>query len=179
MLLSCILIFTMASCANSFAGSQNTSSAENNISSAAGTGTAASNASAGSSGGTASLAITLNPVSSNVCFREGTEKDGHVAVPTKDIAGFYALQSRENHTMQIVFQLTEKGKKSMAESTERLSKSAGSMSLWVGKTKLLSAEVRAPITDGSVAFTEPDSEKAKKDCIMLSLGHPEDVRSGK
>lgn len=56
-----------------------------------------------------SSAIPLNPVGSDVCYREGTAKDGPVAVAAKDIAGFYATQSKDNHTEQIVIQFTELG----------------------------------------------------------------------
>lgn len=123
--------------------------------------------------------LVLNPAASDVCFREETAKNGTVVVAAKDIAGFYAENSRENHTEQIVLQLSEHGKKAMAEATERLSKSGGSMSLWVGETKLRSARVFAPITDGSVAYPEPDAEQTMKDCVMLSSGHPQEVQSKK
>lgn len=125
--------------------------------------------------GSASYVIRLNQVASDVCLREGTAKDGAVVVSAKDIAGFNAENSRENHTEEIVLQFTERGKKAMAEATERLSKSGGSMSLWAGETKLRSASVFAPITGGSAAFTEPDIEQTEKDCVTLSLGHPEKV----
>ena len=126
--------------------------------------------------GSASYVIRLNPVASDVCLREGTAKDGAIAVTAKDIAGFYAENSKENHTEEIVLQLTEHGKKALAEATERLSKSGGSMSLWAGETKLRSASVFAPITGGSAAFTEPDTEQTEKDCAALSSGHPVEIQ---
>lgn len=165
LLMPCVLLVVLTSCANNpgSASSQAVSSA----------------VSVGRTKGSASYVIQLNPVASNVCFREGTTKDGPVTVTAKDIAGFYAENSREAHTEQIVFQLTDEGKKSMAETTERLSKSGGSMSIWVGETKLWSGSVFAPITDGKDAFTEPDAEQTKKDCVMLSIGHPAEIQSRK
>lgn len=125
----------------------------------------------------ASYVIRLNQVASDVSLREGTGKDGTLVVAAKDIAGFYAENSRENHTEELVLQFTERGKKAMAEATERLSKSGGSISLWAGETKLRSASVFAPITGGSAAFTESDAEQTKKDCVMLSSGHPVEIQS--
>lgn len=129
--------------------------------------------------GSTSQVIRLNPVNSDVCFREGTKKDGPVAVAAKDIAGFYATQSRETHTEQIVIQFTEQGKKAMAEVTERLMKSGERITIWAGDTKIRSASIFAPITGGSAAFTEPDTAQMKKDCVTLSLGRPEEVQSEK
>ena len=126
--------------------------------------------------GSASYVIRLNQVASDVSLREGTAKDGTLVVAAKDIAGFYAENSKENHTEEIVLQLTEHGKKALAEATERLSKSGGSMSLWAGETKLRSASVFAPITGGSAAFTEPDTEQTEKDCAALSSGHPVEIQ---
>ena len=173
-LFDALLLAALTSCGNTSANSGNPASAGSH----AVTGSSFSSSS-GAAAGSAGYVFPLSRAASGVCFREGTEKDGPVAVPSKEIAGFYAKYSKENQTYQVVLQLTEQGKKAMAESTERLSKSAGSMSLWAGETKLRRMGVFAPIEDGSIAVSEPDGEHAESDCAALSVGHPVEIQSEK
>ena len=175
LILPVAFLFVLTSCANPVHSESSSAVSSHAANSRAGSSSVGSSTATGGVGS----GIPWNAVASDVCFRGGPAKDGPMVVSAKDIAGFNAEYSKENHTEQIVFQLTEQGKKSMSEATTRLSKSAGSMSLWAGQTKLQSASVFAPITDGNVAFTEPNSEQTKKDCVTLTLGHPEAVQSKK
>jgi hypothetical protein len=113
----------------------------------------------------------LIQVAPNVCFREGTSKDGSAAISADEIKGFYSLHIKSERPYQIVFQLTEKGQKSFAGTTAKLSKSKGCLSIWAGNKKVTSGKVIAPITEGNVAFTEPNGDAEKEACKELSAGY--------
>lgn len=121
--------------------------------------------------------LRLNRVGPAVCLREGTEKDGRVVAAAKDISGFTAENLKGNY--MIIIGLTAQGQKSLSEATERLSKSAGKISLWAGDTKVRSAGIYAPITGARVAFDETDATQTEKDCVRLSGADPKTVLPGK
>jgi hypothetical protein len=101
----------------------------------------------------------------DVCFREGTAADGKVALSSADIIGFYTAYDKSHKTCEVVFQLTEAGKKSFAEETEKML--GGEISVWAGKECLKSSHVMAQITDGRMALTVGDESSLNRICGKL------------
>ncbi len=144
-----VLLFVMASCSNAADQNQSSSFAGNkNIS-------------------VSSNSVTLNKAAENVYLREGTTSKGSVVISSDDIVGFYTKKFKSQNSYQIVFQLTDTGKKSLAEETTKLSQSAGSVSLWVGNEMIVNLSVYAPITDGTFAVTNADADSVNNICNKL------------
>lgn len=162
LLFSGILLAFLVSCSKAITNSSEAAATSRETSSAA--------ADMGSieAGNTSNRLIQVAP---NVCFREGTSKDGTAAISADEIKGFYSFHINSNRPYQIVFQLTEKGQKSFADTTAKLSKSKGCLSIWVGSKKVTSGKVVAPITEGSIAFAEPSGDAEKEACKELSAGY--------
>lgn len=113
-------------------------------------------------------AASAGKAAPGVAFREGSESSGKMILSSGDIAGISVEKAKSDHSSyQIVFQLTEKGKKSFAEETEKLAQSAGKASIWLGSKRIITLSVYAPITDGAVAIEKKDQKSAEALCREL------------
>jgi preprotein translocase subunit SecD len=104
-------------------------------------------------------------VAADVCFREGTAADGKVVLSSADIIGFHTGYDNYHNSYNVIFQLTESGKKTFAEETEKMLGRV--ISVWAGKECLRSPYVEAQITDGSVAIPVEDESSMTRICGKL------------
>lgn len=110
-------------------------------------------------------AVAQYKVAADVCFREGTAADGKVVLSSADIIGFRTGYDKPHNTYEVVFQLTESGKKTFVEETEKML--GGVISVWAGKECLKSPYIEAQITDGSVAIPLEDESSLTRICGKL------------
>lgn len=110
-------------------------------------------------------AIAQYKAAADVCFREGTAANGKVVLSSGDIAFFSTDCEKSRGFYEIVFQLTEAGKKSFSEETKKML--GGVISVWVGTERLQSPRIEAPITDGRVALPVGDESSLNRICGQL------------
>lgn len=118
----------------------------------------------GSAQGNQTAAVQYK-VAADVCFREGTAADGKVVLSSADIIGFHTGYDNYHDSYNVIFQLTDSGRKSFAEETEKML--GGVISVWAGKECLQSPHIEAQITDGSVALPVENESSLNRICGKL------------
>lgn len=116
----------------------------------------------------ASSQTPLLKVPDGVCLREGSDADGKIILASGDFLGFRRDYFEPTRSDRLIFELTDAGKEAQAKATAGLT--GGSVSLWLGKDKLTTLSVEAPVTGGSFAIVGNDADGIKSIYDRLTGG---------
>lgn len=130
--------------------------------------TSASSAAYSGTSSDASSQTPLLKVPDGICLREGSDADGKIILASGDFLGFRRDYFEPTRSDRLIFELTDAGKEAQAQATAGLT--GGSVSLWLGKDKLTTLSVEAPVTGGSFAIVGNDADGIKSIYDRLTGG---------